>query len=574
MKRREFLSTVIEAPVGEQGKEYARSQELKSARKKFIPSEFANRVLPSVPRSSAGLEPYAGTWGPAQISHLLRRTMFGARPQDVSAVIGMTPGDLVDTLLTVPVTPDPPINTNSNDTGSVVGTTWINAPTSTSNGSRHNSMRAWWVGLMLDQGLTLSEKMTLFWHNHFATETAVVKDARVSYRTNALLRQYALGNFRDLTKQVTIDCGMLKYLNGNTNTASNPNENYGRELQELFTIGKGPEIAPENYTNYTEQDVQQAARVLSGWRDDKTTFTGYFTASRHDAGDKQFSSAYQDTVITGQAGAAGANEVDDLLDMIFLQNETAKYVCRKIYRWFVYYIIDSTTETNVIAPLADIFRTSGYEIAPVLSALFKSAHFFDPVNFGCMIKSPMDLTTGTARTFSVEYPDTSNLTAWQNHRKYLYDQATTMQQQIGDPPNVAGWPAYYQDPLFYEMWINSDTLANRTAFTDVLSGTGYTRNGFNQAIDPVAFANLTSAPGVPDTLIDEWAGFLYAFDLTPAQKIFLKDALLPGLPDYEWTIEWTDFMNNPTDPEKKAAITTKLRELLGVMLAMPEYQLM
>jgi uncharacterized protein (DUF1800 family) len=568
MKRREFLSTVVEAPASEQ------EGDQKLTRRKFVPSEFANRALPVVPRSSAGLEPYTGTWGPTQVSHLLRRTMFGARPQDVATASGMSVSDLVDLLLTEPAAPDPPINTNINDTGSVVGTTWINAPTSTSNASRHNSMRAWWVDQMLTQGMSLREKMTLFWHNHFATETAVVSDARVSYRTNALLRQHALGNFKVLTGEVTVDCGMLKYLNGNTNTASNPNENYARELQELFTIGKGPEIAPENYTNYTEQDVQQAARVLSGWRDDKTTFTGYFTAGRHDSGDKQFSSAYGNTVITGQTGTAGANEVDDLLDMIFLQNETARYICRKLYRWFVYYVIDSAAEANVITPMADIFRSNNYDIKPALAALLKSAHFFDPVNFGCMIKSPIDLTVGTARAFSVAYPDTSNLTSWQNHRKYLHDQSTTMQQQIGDPPNVAGWPAYYQDPLFYEMWINSDTLANRTEFTDILSGTGYTRNGFKQIIDPVAFANLTSAPALPDTLINEWAGFLYAFDITPAQKAFLKEALLPGLPDYEWTIEWTDYVNDPTDPGKTAAITTKLRELLGVMLAMPEYQLM
>ena len=260
--------------------------------------------------------------------------------------------------------------------------------------------------------------------------------------------------------------------------------------------------------------------------------------------------------------------------MIFLQTETAKFICRKLYRWFVYYIIDSAAETNVIVPMADIFRNNNYDIKPVLSALFKSAHFFDPVNFGCVIKNPIDLTVGTARASSVAYPDTSNLTSWQNHRKYLSDQATAMQQQIGDPPSVAGWPAYYQDPLFYEIWINSDTLANRTEFTDTLSGPGYTRNGFKQIIDPIAFANLTSDPSIPDTLIDEWAGFLYPIDLTPTQKTFLKDALLPGLPDYEWTVEWTDYVNDPNDAGKAAAITTKLRELLGVMLAMPEYQLM
>lgn len=560
MKRRDFLSV------------------RRADRPKFTPSDFANKTLPTVPRSAAGLEPYAGTWGPAQVRHLLRRTMFGAKPADVSTLSSMSLSDLVDQLLTEPAAPDPPLNTNANDTGSLVGTTWINAPTSTSNGSRHNSVRSWWIGLMLAQGPSLREKMTLFWHNHFATESAVIKDARFTYRNNALLRQHALGNFKVLTKAVTLDGAMLRYLNGDTNTATNQNENYSRELQELFTIGKGPEIGPGNYTNYTEVDVQQAARVLSGWRESSSTFVSYFTANRHDSGNKQFSSAYGNTLIVGQTGAAGANEIDDLLDMIFAQTETAKYICRKLYRWFVYYVIDAATEANVIVPMADILRNNNYDVKPALSALLKSAHFFDPVNEGCFIKSPMDLAVGTARIFSIAYPvaqpDGTNLAAQYNHWKYLSNQSTAMQQELLDPPGVAGWPAFHQDPLWYEMWINSDTLANRTEFTDILSGPGYKQNGFTQVIDPVPFAWLTSDPSDPNVLIDEWAAMLYPIAITPSQKTFLKDALLPGLPDYEWTVEWSEYVADPSDPGKSSAIITKLRELLSVMLAMPEYQLM
>jgi Protein of unknown function (DUF1800) len=263
--------------------------------------------------------------------------------------------------------------------------------------------------------------------------------------------------------------------------------------------------------------------------------------------------------------------------MIFLQNETAKYICRKFYRWFVYYVIDAAAEANVITPMADIFRNNNYEIKPALAALFKSAHFFDPVNVGCVIKNPVELTVGTARTFSIAYPvavDNPTLLAQYNHWRYPSTRATAMQQMLLDPPGVAGWPAYHQDPLYYEMWINADTLANRTEFTDRLAGTGYSQNGFKQIIDPVAFANLCSNPADPNVLIDEWAEFLYPIAITATQKTFLKDSLLPGLPDYEWTIEWSDYVSDPTDPGKAAAITTKLRELLSVMLAMPEYQLM
>ncbi len=567
MKRREFISTVAEKDGPDQ----------RPRRRKFEASDFANKSLPDVPRSASGIEPYAGPWGAAEVRHLLRRTMFGAKPQDVTTLSAMSVNDLVDLLLTEPAIPDPPLSYNDGDPEVPAGTTWINAPTSSSEGVRLNSLRGWWVGLMLGQGPSVREKMTLFWHNHFATESSVIGDARHTWRNHALLRQHALGNFRDLTKLVTLDGGMLRFLNGNSNTESNPNENYARELQELFTIGKGFEIGPGNYTNYTEVDVQQAARVLSGWRDSSATFVSYFTAGRHDPGDKQFSPAYGDTLITGREGAAGADELDDLLDMIFLQAETAKYICRKLYRWFVYYVIDAAAEANVIAPMADIFRSGNYEIRPALAALFKSAHFFDPVNVGCVIKNPVELTVGTARTFSVSYPaavDNPTLLARYNHWRYLSTRATAMQQELLDPPGVAGWPAYRQDPLYYEMWINADTVARRAEFTDRLAGQGFSQNGFRQVIDPVAFANLCSNPADPNGLIDEWAEFLYPIAITASQKTFLKDALLPGLPDYEWTIEWSDYVADPTDPGKAAAITTKLRELLSVMLAMPEYQLM
>jgi uncharacterized protein (DUF1800 family) len=427
---------------------------------------------------------------------------------------------------------------------------------------------------MVDQPVSIVEKMTLFWHNHYVTESIDVGDARMAYRYNALLRANALGNFKTLTKLVTVDCAMLRYLNGNTNTGANPNENYARELQELFTIGKGPEIAPGNYTNYTEQDVMAAARVLSGWRDSNATFQGYFTASRHDATNKQFSSAYQSAVITGLAGTAGANEVDALLDLIFLQQETAKYLCRKLYRWFVYYVIDETAEANVIVPLADLLRTNNYDIVPVLQTLFKSAHFYDPVNIGCVIKNPVDLTAGTMRVFGVQFPDGSNYAAQYGQWKYVYQQAEQMQMLLGDPPGVAGWPAYYQTPQFHELWINSDTLPKRKAFTDKMGTAGNRTNGTTIVIDPIAFAQEVSDPSDPNALIDEFAQYLFPVAITANQKAFLKETLIPGLPDYEWTIEWGDYLADPSDTAKRDAVNMKLQALLLLMMSMAEYQLM
>src|SRR6185436_6355689 len=212
---------------------------------------------------------------------------------------------------------------------------------------------------MINQDRSLREKMTLFWANHFGTETVDVAISGFMYKHHNLLRQSALGNFKQLIKAVTIDPGMLRYLNGYLNTNTAPDENYGRELQELFTIGKDP---VNNQAPYSEDDVKNAAKVLTGWRINGTTFVSFFDGNRHDATNKQFSAFYNNTIITGRTGANGALETDDLLTMIFTKNEVAEFIVRKLYRWFIYYKIDAAAETNVIQPLAAIFRSSNYDI--------------------------------------------------------------------------------------------------------------------------------------------------------------------------------------------------------------------
>jgi hypothetical protein len=142
-------------------------------------SKFANKALPSVQRTAAGLEPYAGPWGFDQIAHLLRRTMFGPSRSDIMNLLPQTRSQIVELLLAAQPAPNPPLNVNSNDTAVPVGTTWINAPTNTSNGSRNSSLKSWWVGLILNQPVSLTEKMTLFWQNHYVSESDVVNDARV-----------------------------------------------------------------------------------------------------------------------------------------------------------------------------------------------------------------------------------------------------------------------------------------------------------------------------------------------------------------------------------------------------------
>jgi len=276
----------------------------------------------------------------------------------------------------------------------------------------------------------------------------------------------------------------------------------------------------------------------------------------------------------GQAGAAGANEVDALLAMIFAQSETARYICRKLYRWFVYYVIDAATETNVIEPLAVILRANNYDIKPVLRALLNSAHFYDLVNVGCVIKSPIELNLGMCRHFSFVFPDDLDYVRQYAHWTYIRNQAVAMQMDLINQPNVAGWPAYYQLPQFYEMWINSDTLPKRNKFTDTMMTTGHSSGGFKVVADAIAFASQFTTPGDPNALIDQASQLLFPIPITANQKTYLKSSILiPGLGDYEWTAEWNAYVADPTDAVKKGAVNTRLKALFQFMLDMPEYQL-
>lgn len=540
-------------------------------------AKYANAALPKRAALTTGLEPFAGTWDKAHARHLLRRCLFGFTKADLDKALGLTAATCVDALLDVAdETIPPPVVVESTDSVAV-GQTWITAPyDGTLNGPRGRSFQNWWMGLILGQKFSIREKMVVFWHNQLPSEIDAVGDPRASHAQNVLLRKFAVGNFKDLVRQITIDPAMLRYLNGNTNTNKNPNENYGRELQELFTVGKGPEITAGNYTNYTEEDVKAAARVLTGWRDVRDTVTAEFVDKNHDATDKAFSSAYGGTVIKGRSGTDGTAELDDLMAMIFAQAETARYLCRKLYRFFVYYAIDAAAETNIIAPLADMLVKNGYEVKPVLAALFKSAHFHDALNIGCHIKNPLDHVVGLFRQLGASGPDGADPVKQYAYWAVLTGEAARMQMEIGNPPNVAGWPAYYQNPVFYELWINSDTLPRRVQLTDrMASAKGYTYGADKSIslVDVVALAQTTSKPGTISVLIPELADFLFPIVITDVQLAYLQNVMLSGLPDYEWAAEWDPFAAAPTDAKLRAPVENRLRALLQAMMDMAEYQL-
>lgn len=512
------------------------------------------------------LDTYTQPLTAAQVANLLRRATFGPTPDQIKALTGKTAAQIVTQLLADQPLPAPPLDLKTSKT-------FHDQPFDITNqGTYMVYVKHWWANLMLNQPVSLLEKMTLFWSNHFVTNNSTVNDYRYTYQYNKLLRQHALGNFKAFTIAITQDPAMLRFLNGNQNVAGTANENYARELQELFTIGRNG--------GYTEDDVRAAAKVLTGWAD-----TGYrdavnapigstFRANRHDTTDKKFSATYQNTVIKGRTGNnAGLDELNDLLDMILRNDETPRYICRRLYLWFVNSDISATVETNFIRPLADLFRKNNFDIKPVLVALFQSQHFFDEGLRGAIIKSPTDLVIGTFRFWNLQAPDpTQNITGFYQVGSYIYGRIKEQQQDVLNPPTVFGWTAYYQTG-YYQQWINSTTLGLRGYFSDSLTTNALKLNG-KPAVDVLTYVKTLSDPSDPARLINDMTAQMLAITLTQSQKDFLTDTvLLNALPRYEWGVEWNDYVRNPNDAAKKQAVQMKLTTFLQYLFRTALYQI-
>jgi uncharacterized protein (DUF1800 family) len=425
-----------------------------------------------------------------------------------------------------------------------------------------NSLYAWWIGLMVGQDYSLTQKMTLFWHNHIACELDSTYDARSSYGYVAVLMKHALGNYKELMLDITVCPGMLEYLSGNESVADAPNENYSREMQELFTVGKGPD------SHYTQDDINAAARILTGWTTTANGMKTIYNAAVHDNGDKVFSAFYNNTVIKGRSGKESAHEMVELIDMIFTTKETARHTCRCIYRWFVNCNIDSNIEKGIIIPLSEILIKNNFEIVPVMRALLESAHFYDPVNIGSQIKNPVDFLVGACRQF---YATGAGLDlnkqfagCWE-----VADHLKAQAMRPGDPPNVAGWPAYYLSPSYGRLWINSDSLVQRHNAVDSHIS-AHTDSHF--IFDTVTFTSSCTDAANADQLIIHTTNLLSPISFDMTQTALLKKLL--DSPGSVWSELWSAYIADPTDTEKRRKIALHLEPFYKYILKQPECHLM
>ena len=293
-------------------------------------------------------------------------------------------------------------------------------------GARYDELRAWWMREMLDTPAPLTERMTLFWHNHFASGQDKVYEPQLMAAQNVLLRRDALGSFATLLHAVAKNPAMLLYLDGASNRKGRPNENFAREVMELFTLGEG---------QYTQRDVAEAARAYTGWSLDPDTLGFVWRPDLHDDGEK---------TVLGRSGAFGGDQV---LDILLEQPQTARYVAAKLWREFV----SDTPDDAQLAVVAERFRASGYDNKAALGALLMTPAFWDERNRGVLVSSPVEFIAGTIRRFDLAYGDTLPLAR----------RSAALGENLFNPPNVKGWPGG-------AAWINSSSLLSRKQFVEQL----------------------------------------------------------------------------------------------------------
>ena len=566
-------------------------------KKKQLKANVETKMYPAPP-PSGDLTPYTGQWTVKEASHLLRRTTFGPSQDMISEVVQDGLSATIDTLFQNAVPSDPPVRYSLDaphpdipqypvapDPNVAFGETWVNEPPIVDTGdqqlnqaitnTRTASVYAWNFLNMMKTELNIMPKLWMFWHNHF-----VVADFRLPlelYQYSSLLEDFAKGNFREMTKAVTINVSMLRYLNGNENSSQAPNENYARELLELFTVGKGDLAGPGDYSTFTEQDVREISRVLTGWRINlgriNQTLESVFNPLAHDGGRKQLSERFGNATISN----GGDQEYAQLIDIIFEQEAVSTNICRRMYRYFLNSEIDDDIENRIIAPMAKILRDNDYEIEPVLTTLLSSEHFFSEEAIGCMIKNPVDFILSTTK--GLDFALSGDISSDHFFAIIYYVMASEQDMQVFFHPDVAGWRAYYQEPQYYRHWINTYSLPKRNKTSTAITGGG--RVPFDgrdaqipQLINVIEYVSKIPDAADPNILIYAIAGKIFSYQISEGQKEYLKEILIPGLPDFEWSVEYNDFIDDPSDPAKRTAINNKLVALFVAMLEMPEFQLM
>lgn len=469
-------------------------------------------------------------WDQAKAAHLLGRAGFGGTPNEVARLAAMPFEEALDHLLEYERILDGPFpETDFSEERDLVASLaelrqhHADEPTlraafqrlQRASGQKVPEIRAGWLRRLMQTQRPLQEKMVLFWHGHLVSGFPDVKLAEHMAMQLALFRQMATGNFRDLMLAVSRDPAMLSYLDNNSNRKGRPNENYAREIMELFTLGVG---------NYTEQDVKEAARAFTGW-----TFVGnefVVRRSEHDDGVKTF------------LGRTGTWDGSDVIDIIFQQPAAARHLPRKLFEFFVH----QGPEDAVMDKLASIFRNSNWSVKAVLRALFQSALFYSPRAVRAQVKSPVQLVVGAVRALGAGVPEQALLRA-----------IDLMGQTLLYPPNVGGWPKG-------KGWINTATILVRYNFSSLLLDGRMPGLGGRWPAARVEHLVDTSQVKSVGDVITQLVDLLVQGSLEPRRRWALLRAFGTNHEDAAVTASAPRFSD-------------QLRTAVHLIMSMPEYQL-
>jgi uncharacterized protein (DUF1800 family) len=471
----------------------------------------------------AGLAPFIpdadNPWDESRLQHLFLRTAFGIDPFEVDDYLNRSPSEVVDEIvdeaINLPLPPQPDwhdwTRSDYDDDNQII-----------------EQLQEWitrWLTDMWDHGLR--DKLALFWHNHFVTEIESHYCPSYMYSYHKLLQTYALGNFKEFTVEMGKTPAMLVYLNGVQSTRFEPNENYARELFELFTLGRD--------NGYTQMDITEAARALTGWNGFSEACAPIsYVSSLHDDGAK---------TIFGQTGNFDYQGLHDLL-FDLRQDEIAEFICTKIYTFF----IGKEINEDIINGLKQVFLDNDFEIAPVVRTLLKSEFFFDQKQFGTQISSPVDLLLSHTKRLNYK-PEEEEF-------RLLNGALIQLGQRLFNPPNVAGWPGD-------QNWLNTSLITNRWSIMDLYIGVLYRRN--KEKLADFGRSASTSYSNV-GMVCQEIIHFLIPWglplpqDYEAALEVFKGDIPENYFETGQWNVDWD------TMADQTALLIQHLSRL-------PEYQL-
>ncbi|MCI0541645.1 MAG: DUF1800 family protein [Verrucomicrobiales bacterium] len=488
-----------------------------------------SEIYPLRAAAMGGLKPLApDQWNYAKARHLLVRAGFGGSPQEVEKLCAMglykavdhlvefyrqpAPGAAFDPVPPLPVDPLEAKLRVEFMTGRVAG-----ARRSVERG-QVGRLRNWWLQRMVESPRPLQEKLTLFWHGHFANQDAVVQNSYAMYRQNQFFREHAAGNFGGLLYGIVHDPSMIRYLDNNKNVKGEPNENLAREIMELFSLGLDQ--------GYTEKDIAEAARALTGYNYDDSTGGFRFLYSKHDTTDK---------TIFGQTGPWTG---DDLVRLILDKPETARFIARKLWEFFAY----TDPNADTVEPLATVLRGNRYALEPMLKNLFLSEEFYSPRAMGNQIKSPVELVVGLLRDLGVKQIPNYGV---------LDGAIQQMGMRLLEPPDVKGW-------RYGRSWISSQRLFVRyNTVADLVKSV--TQPGGQKGADVLALLEQGKCEDAAAT-VDYLAKACLQRPLSDEKR----KELIGFLGELPSKSEWAD---------KRGELNEKLRALLVLMLSMPEYQM-